>query len=117
MQKKKMTKLRESLLAERHAILQQHLSTKSAVTIPLEISTGDAADAAGANDVKEMALNLQETEKRSLARIDEALARIEEGTYGQCDECGGTIPEKRMLAMPQAKYCVSCQEKLEQERF
>ncbi len=116
MQKKKLIKLREDLLAQRREILQQHRNTKSAVTVPLEVATGDAADAASSNDLKEMALNLQESEKRALAGIAEALAKIADGTYGMCDECGEPIPEKRMLAIPQAKYCVSCQEKLEQEK-
>ena len=81
--------------------------------MPTNIQT---ADAASINDVKEQTLNLKENEKRSLAVIEEALARITAGTYGQCDECGAEIPEKRLLAVPHAKYCRDCQENLERER-
>jgi DnaK suppressor protein len=44
----------------------------------------------------------------SLLRLDRALAKLDEGTYGICDVCGGAIPEKRLEAMPDSVLCVSC---------
>jgi DnaK suppressor protein len=44
----------------------------------------------------------------SLQRIDRALAKLDEGTYGTCDACGGPIPEKRLEAMPDSMLCVRC---------
>lgn len=107
--------LKEKLLAQRRAILAQHLNSVP-VAAPMEPATGDAADAASHNDLKEMSLNLKEGEKKTLERIEEALSKIENGTYGHCEECGETIPVKRLLAMPQARYCVGCQEMMEKER-
>jgi DnaK suppressor protein len=43
-----------------------------------------------------------------LDRIDRALAKLDEGTYGVCDGCGGPIPEKRLEAMPDSALCVAC---------
>jgi DnaK suppressor protein len=44
----------------------------------------------------------------SLARIDRALAKLDEGTYGICEGCGRAIPEKRLQAMPESVTCVQC---------
>jgi DnaK suppressor protein len=43
-----------------------------------------------------------------LERTDRALAKLDEGTYGKCDRCGGAIPEKRLEAMPDSTLCVDC---------
>lgn len=48
--------------------------------------------------------------------IEEALRRISEGEYGQCEDCGGRIPPARLKAMPSASVCVECQEKREWRR-
>ena len=44
----------------------------------------------------------------TLADVDRALAKIEEGTYGTCDRCGAPIPEERLAAIPWATLCVGC---------
>ena len=55
-----------------------------------------------------------EAEARELTEIDDALERIESGSYGACEECGGEIGKARLQAMPYASLCVQC--KREQER-
>ena len=49
----------------------------------------------------------------TLEAIELALERIEDGTYGQCDECGIKIPKARLNALPYAPTCVKCAEELE----
>lgn len=51
--------------------------------------------------------------RQSLGRVQEALDRIREGTFGECEECGGPISPARLKAIPWARNCVRCQEKLE----
>jgi RNA polymerase-binding transcription factor DksA len=51
---------------------------------------------------------VSEVVRRELARIDEALIRIEEGNYGRCLSCGGPIGLQRLRAVPEARYCVGC---------
>lgn len=46
----------------------------------------------------------------SLRDVDDALAKIDEGTYGVCEDCGREIPTDRLEALPQARLCISCQE-------
>ena len=44
----------------------------------------------------------------TLARTERALAKLDEGTYGDCDECGAAIPEARLRAMPDSVLCLDC---------
>ena len=65
-------------------------------------------------EAAEVALTaLDEQGRRELEAIQAALARIDAGTYGLCDTCGVTISAARLTAMPTARRCVECQERLE----
>lgn len=63
---------------------------------------------------QEIALRLGERESKMVAEIDQALLRIKEGSYGICARCGNEINEKRLQAIPTARYCAACQEYVEQ---
>ena len=65
---------------------------------------------------QEIALRLGEHESRMVADIDQALLRIDEGTYGQCQHCGKPIDERRLEAMPTARYDAACQTTLEAQQ-
>lgn len=62
---------------------------------------------------QEIALRLGEHESRMVADIDQALLRIDEGTYGECQRCGKPIDERRLDAMPTARYDAACQTAIE----
>jgi DnaK suppressor protein len=62
---------------------------------------------------KEFLLSLSDNERSLLKNIQEALERIEEGSYGVCQECEEPINTKRLEAIPWALLCVPCQEKQE----
>ena len=62
---------------------------------------------------QENTLNLLQNEEQVLAAIAAALERIDQGTYGRCEECNTEIPEARLRALPYARYCVECARKLE----
>src|SRR5262250_250702 len=67
-------------------------------------------------EAAEVALTaLDEQGRREMAAIQAALARIDAGTYGICDTCGKTISAARLAAMPTARHCVACQERLEHQ--
>jgi DnaK suppressor protein len=51
---------------------------------------------------------LSEQEFQEIQAIDEALARMEGGDFGQCSRCGGAIGRHRMRAVPEARYCMTC---------
>ena len=102
-------------LEEKQAELQQHIATLTGNPAPPE----DAIQASdGVAEPEEEAVDLQETdvdqaildtEKTLLAEVQQALARIENGTYGICSNCGQPIPEKRLEAIPWATLCVTCE--------
>ena len=73
------------------------------------------ADIGSDNYEQEFTLSLMETEEGTLEAIESALERVEEGTYGQCEECGVKIPKTRLNAIPYTPVCVKCAEKLEKK--
>ena len=66
------------------------------------------ADLGSDNFEQEFTLSLMETEEGTLGDIEAALERVEDGTYGVCEECGVKIPKKRLNAIPYASMCVKC---------
>jgi DnaK suppressor protein len=74
----------------------------------------DEVDHSDAAMQEEMDFALIQMKAETLARVDEALARLDTGHYGRCLECGGEISEKRLRALPFAGRCTVCEEKNEQ---
>lgn len=72
------------------------------------------ADIGSDNFEQEFTLSLMENEGVTLTQIESSLERIEEGTYGQCEECGVRIPKNRLKAIPYATLCIRCAEQQEQ---
>ncbi len=72
------------------------------------------ADIGSDNFEQEFTLSLMENDEGTLGLIESSLERIEEGTYGQCEECGVKIPKSRLNAIPYATLCVRCAEQQEQ---
>lgn len=72
------------------------------------------ADLGTDNFEKEFTLSLLQNEEQALEEIQDALRRIQEGTFGQCEECRAAIPKGRLQALPYARYCVACARKSEQ---
>ena len=75
--------------------------------------TMDIGDEASDLSSRQLLLSLNEADRKKLMEIDEALERIEEGTYGICEECGEPISVKRLEVKPTAIYCVECKSRLE----
>ena len=73
----------------------------------------ESADFALRDGIEEMALRLGDQESQMVADIDQALLRIEEGSYGTCIRCGRPIDERRLDAMPTARYDAECQAAIE----
>jgi DnaK suppressor protein len=76
-------------------------------------SAGDAGDFASGTMVADSAARDAERLWKTIMSIDEALAAIDSGDYGVCEECGDLINEKRLLLMPFTLMCVKCQSELE----
>lgn len=108
-------RFRELLLEERQRVTDalDFLHVENASSQVDEVpETGDA-DTATVTFDREMDLTLEDNSSHVLAEIDAALARIEAGTYGTCESCGGQISEERLEAMPYATLCIECRRREE----
>jgi DnaK suppressor protein len=115
--KKTIGKFRKILLKEREQIVGE---VKQIVESSKEMGQDgiqDIGDEAANIYNKQVLLSLNENERMRLKEVDESLDRIENGTYGVCEECGGPISLKRLEVRPVAKYCVPCLTKLEKGKL
>ena len=85
---------------EDNALNKDHNKTTTMPTHMAELGSGNFA--------QELTLSLLGSENDTLDQIEAAIERIEDGSYGQCEECGGKIPKPRLEAIPYAALCVKC---------
>lgn len=108
---------KKQLLAQQAILLEQLASLRGGEVGRAEASADHferAEDStAQVRTARELEFALDERETAELRLVDEALRRIEAGTYGQCVDCGVDIPAARLHAAPEASRCVSCQAKTE----
>ena len=107
-------------IAERHSIYKEALLKKRGGLVssgPLRMLVGnnahqgDMADKADGNNEVYIMLKLRQTDAKILQAIEDALQRIEKGTYGLCYECGEEIAPARLNAIPWVRVCITCKEK------
>ena len=104
-----MEEIRKILLEEKEKIGQEFKS-RQINQFNVERDVGDEVDNSVVEQERELNLLLQDREKQHLEAIEEALQRIETGEYGFCDECGDQIDQKRLMVMPLAQLCITCQQ-------
>lgn len=74
----------------------------------------DTGDRSMIDLLEDTGMTVADIRRQQLTRMDEALRRLEEGTYGVCEECGEEIEEKRLEVAPYAPCCITCQAKREE---
>jgi len=115
--KKTIARFKKILLKEREQIVGE---VKQIVESSKEMGQDgiqDIGDEAANIYNKQVLLSLNENERMRLQEVDESLDRIENGTYGVCEECGELIGLKRLEVRPVAKYCVPCKTKMEKGKL
>ena len=107
-----LTSYKEQLLRKRGEILASGGGAKT-VQASTEMNTrqGDLADQASGNNEVHIQLKLKQTDAKILQAIEEALFRMEKGTYGICRDCGEPIAPARLNAIPWTRVCITCKEK------
>jgi DnaK suppressor protein len=108
--KQKLETQRADLLAQ---IAQQRGGKTSRAEVAAEHFAHNEDSNAQVSTARDLEFAINEHETAELAAIDEALARINAGTYGHCTECDAKIPDARLDAAPEAARCIGCQEKTE----
>lgn len=107
--KDSIEKMRELLVTRRNALRKALAGDLSLLMQLREQSGGDVVDAALDAAQDEVSSQLAEVESRELANIDRALAKMKNGSYGECEICNGKIPLARLNALPYATSCIECQ--------
>jgi DnaK suppressor protein len=99
-------------LEEKLNKLRTQMSTPGASSVlHIEKDPYDSADWAEKSHEEWLFLQRNKIDMKLVHEIDEALARLREGTYGTCEECGLPLSKKRLVAIPWARCCVTCQER------
>jgi DnaK suppressor protein len=107
--KDSIEKMRELLMTRRNALRKALAGDLSLLKQLREQTGGDVVDEALDAAQDEISSQLAEVESRELANIERALVRMRNGSYGECEICGGRIPLARLNALPYATSCIECQ--------
>jgi RNA polymerase-binding protein DksA len=119
--KKELSEFKKIVLKKKDELLDdiQHISDDTLKKSQKEASgdisgyTYHMADVATDSYDREFSLGLASSERKFIYELDDALKRIEEGTFGVCQDCKSLISKSRLKAVPYARTCVKCQEKRE----
>ncbi len=106
---------RYMLTQEINKLLSEAEKTVSEMTSDKE-TYPDPSDRASLESDRNFELRIRDRERKLIQKMREAIQRIDDGTYGICQSCGGEISEKRLIARPVTTLCIDCktkQEKLE----
>ena len=104
---------KEALVKKRTEILSGGGGVKPLQETMSDVNSrqGDLADQASGNNEVHIQLKLKQTDAKILQAIEEALQRVEAGTYGLCRDCGQPIADARLDAIPWTRVCITCKEK------
>ncbi len=109
MKRKELNAFKKELIKEK-ALLLQTLSPSMAPSPKTgDPEGGDVCDIASSDRERELRLRLSEMDRSKLRSIEEALDRIKDGSFDECEDCGSKIPIGRLRVMPFTTVCVKCQ--------
>ena len=112
MKKRDLASFRKLLEERRQELMSEALRTADGMGEHRE-QFPDPTDRASLEGNRNLMLRIRDRERKLISKIDEALGRIADGTYGVCEECGGPIGVERLKARPVTTLCIQC--KSEQE--
>lgn len=123
MNKREMQKFKNLLIKQKEQLLGGLNNIAKDASRSQRESSGDIssyayhmADVATDHYDREFSLNIATSEQKVLLEIEDALKRIEDGTYGDCLECDEPITLRRLKALPYAQNCINCQQKREHKK-
>jgi len=114
MDKKRLEYYKKKLLARRDELLRDIARTQREGREADEDPTVDLADKAANSYTKEFLFGQTHQDRSLLNLVEEALVRIRQSSFGECISCHEELQQKRLEAVPWTRYCVTCQEKMEQ---
>jgi DnaK suppressor protein len=113
LREKKMQEIKKKLIAQKEALLDE--AEEALNKLPGQTVFPDLGDQATAETERSFMLRLRGRERRLLKKIENAIERIEQGTFGICDRCGNEIDIRRLEARPVTTLCIECKIQQEEE--
>ena len=120
MRQRELQFFRRLLETRKREILSEAGRAVDSMNSDPEEGFADPTDRATLESDRNFQLRLRDRERKLLSKIDEAIARLKDGTYGRCEECAGEIGIERLKARPVTTFCIGCksaQEEREQRRL
>ncbi len=114
--RKLLLKTKEQIVGDLRQLSDDHSESNNDRSGDISGHALHMADVATDMYDREFLLGLASNDRELLYEIDEAMGRMEDGTYGLCASCQKPIPVTRLKAIPHARTCLKCQEKLESKR-
>jgi DnaK suppressor protein len=111
----KIKQIREKLETRRAELVDKSRTAQQEMKNTDPHSPADSVDESTEEQGVSTRLKFADRNKDSLADVNEAIERIDQGDFGNCLECEEPIPPKRLEAMPTAKLCIDCKERLEKK--
>jgi DnaK suppressor protein len=115
MKKKELEQLKAVLEEEKRRILRHLEDLSDSSVADIDTPSGDSVDLASLEINQNSLVKVGKRELNHLKKIDVALKKIEDGTYGECESCGEQIGVARLLARPVAQMCIDCKTAQENE--
>lgn len=112
--KKKLESFKELLNQNLQSLLEEAKLTVDGMSNPNE-NLPDPSDRATLESDRNFTLRIRDRERKLIGKIKEALERIDNGSYGICEECGEQISEARLKARPVTTLCIDCKKNQEKE--
>ncbi|HJX28892.1 MAG TPA: TraR/DksA family transcriptional regulator [Thermoanaerobaculia bacterium] len=106
----RLDEMRARLQEQRQEIVNMYNQDVRAGQESTDEPTEDIVDRANNSYNRELMFSISDTERLMLLQVEDALNRIEVGTYGRCTNCGNSINPLRLDAVPWARFCIDCQE-------
>lgn len=110
MRKRETDRFRRQLAEKRADVLARVQEARSNETEGQDQEAPDLGDRALSTISRDLIYELTTSERQMIRNIDDALGRIDRGSFGECVHCGKNIQMKRLQAVPWARHCIQCQE-------
>ncbi len=115
MEKEELAYFKELLTGRLEVLLSEAEKTANGMNKTNEEAFPDPTDRASLETDRNFLLRIRDRERKLILKIKEALGKIEEGTFGICEECGEEISVERLKARPVTTLCIACKTKAEEE--
>lgn len=115
MRKRELDRIKKELLKRRAEILGQALDPRNGDLKSERENQLDSGDLASEEVDRSFKIRLREREEKLLKKIDSVLGRVDDKSFGICDDCGQPIEIKRLVARPVTTLCINCKSLQEEE--